>query len=159
MYGVVGTDGVVYGPVPVAALFEWIAQGRVVPTTTLIDYQGRPLMAAAVPELQGAFPMPTQPYAPGYPRPDAAFYAPPTKRKSVALLLAFLLGFLGAHRFYLGHTGSGLAMLALNVAALAFVTDWQMAILIEVVATIWLIADMAMIGAGKLVGTDGRPLG
>ena len=157
MYGVVGTDGVVYGPVPVAALFEWIAQGRIVPTTPLIDWQGRRVPAASLPELQGAF----APQAPAY---GAAFaapmpFAPPTKRKSIALLLAFLLGFLGAHRFYLGHVWSGLAMLVLNLAALAFLTNVAMAILVEVAATVWLVVDMALIGAGRLVGADGRPLG
>ncbi len=153
MYGVVGTDGVVYGPVPVAALFEWVAQGRIVPTTTLIDWQGRHLAASAVPELQGAFPVQTQAY--GYPRPDA--HGPPLKSRRTALLLAFLLGFAGAHRFYLGHRGTGVAMLGLNLSACG--AGIRNGILIEVVATVWLIADMAMIAGGTLRQADGRPLG
>ncbi len=157
MYGVVGTDGVVYGPVPVAALFEWVAQGRIVPGTILIDWQGRHVPASALPELQGVFPTQVSPYAAPFAAPMP--FAVPSKRKSVALLLAFLLGFLGAHRFYLGHTRTGFAMLVLNIAAFAFVTNVGMAILIEIVATVWLIVDMGLIGAGRLVGIDGRPLG
>lgn len=155
MYGVLGTDGVVYGPITVAGLYEWIAQGRVVPGTVLIDGQGRQMMAGSVPELQGAFPVQAPVYAPPS-FPQGGLYAGPSKRKSVALLLAFLLGFAGAHRFYLGHTWSAVAMLVLNVAALR--VDVSMAILLVVVSTIWLIADMAAIGAGRLRPADGRPL-
>lgn len=156
MYGVVGTDGVVYGPVPVTALFEWIAQGRVVPSTTLIDHRGRHLMAAALPELQGAFPAPAPLYVPGYPRPDAVPYLPGGKSKRAALWYAFLLGFLGAHRFYLGHPASGFVMLVLNLLVCG--TGLRMGIVLAIVTTVWLVVDMALIGAGRLVGKDGRPL-
>lgn len=153
MYGVVGTDGVVYGPVPLGNLFEWIAQGRIVPNTILIDWQGRQIPASLVPELQGAFPVQTAPYP---------FAVPMTpfggKKKSTALWLAFLLGFLGAHRFYLGHTWTGLAMLLLNVAALGFTSDIAMAVFLVVVATVWLIADMARIASGSLREANGRAL-
>lgn len=37
MYSVVGSDGQVYGPVPVDTLKEWIQQGRIEATTNLID--------------------------------------------------------------------------------------------------------------------------
>lgn len=44
--------------------------------------------------------------------------APPRRRsdrnKIVAALLAFFIGTLGVHRFYLGRTGSGIAMLVLS---------------------------------------------
>ena len=149
MYGVLGTDGVVYGPITVAGLYDWIAQGRVVPATVLIDGRGRQMMAASVPELQGAFPIQTQAYT-------LPSYAGPSKRKSVALLLAFLLGFAGVHRFYLGRPWSALAMFALNVVALR--VDLSVAILLVVVSTIWLIADMAAIGAGRLRPPNGVPL-
>jgi TM2 domain-containing membrane protein YozV len=36
------------------------------------------------------------------------------KSKGVAWLLWLLLGWVGGHRFYLGHTGLGVAMLLLN---------------------------------------------
>ena len=150
MYGVVGTDGVVYGPVPVAALFEWVAQGRIVPTTTLIDWQGRHLPAAMAPELRGAFPTAAPP-PPVFPA-----YDPTLKSRRTALWLAFLLGFAGAHRFYLGHRATGWAMLLLNLAACG--AGLQLGILLFVATTLWLMADMAMIAAGSLRDAAGRPL-
>lgn len=61
-----------------------------------------------------------------FPLPDAVsprhVLAPPPPRaadsgrnKIVAALLAFFLGTLGIHRFYLGRTGSGLVMLVLSI--------------------------------------------
>ncbi len=47
----------------------------------------------------------------------ATAYAPQRvndRNKIVAALLAFFLGILGVHRFYLGRTGSGIAMLVLT---------------------------------------------
>ena len=152
MYGVLGTDGVVYGPITVAGLYEWIAQGRVVPGTVLIDGQGRQMMAASVPELQGAFPIQPQAYAP-------SLYAGPAKRKSIAVLLAFVFGFLGAHRLYLGHVPSGIAMLALNVVAYGVVrNNVALALLLAVVAGLWQIVDIGAIAAGRLRPPDGQPL-
>jgi TM2 domain-containing membrane protein YozV len=52
------------------------------------------------------------------PSPVPASYEPAAERargdKLVAALLAFLLGTLGVHRFYLGRIGSGIAMLLLS---------------------------------------------
>ena len=147
----VGTDGVVYGPVPVATLYEWIATGRVVPMTTLIDWQGRRLAAAALPELQGAFgPPPAQ--AP------VALYDPTQKRKKTALLLAFFLGPFGAHRFYLGYRESAYAMLGLNLATFCVTSSLPAIVALVLVTTIWLVADMAMIASGSLREANGRPL-
>lgn len=61
-----------------------------------------------------------------FPMPDAAgtrhVLAPPPPReivndrnRIVAALLAFFLGTLGIHRFYLGRTGSGIVMLVLSI--------------------------------------------
>ncbi|GEM_PF-4692851 len=151
MYAVVGTDGVVYGPVAVGTLYEWIAQGRLVPTSELIDRQGRRLSASMAPELQGAFQVQA---SAAYPRPDPyaipMAYLPSSKKKSTAMWLAFLLGFVGAHRFYLGHKASGAAMLVLNLAVFCFVNDVGVAIMLAIVTTVWLIVDMAMIASGAL---------
>ena len=56
---------------------------------------------------------------PGAPPPPAAVTPEPVadrsdRNKYVAALIAFLLGPLGIHRFYLGRTGSGIAMLVLT---------------------------------------------
>ncbi len=147
MYAVIGTDGVVYGPVPLVALFDWIAQGRIVPTTILIDWQGRHIPASMVPELQGAFPIQNQPYASPYSQPLA--YGPPLKKKSTAYWLLFLFGPFGGHRFYLGHTGTAIGMLIIGILTLP---------MCAAPTTIWAIVDGAMIAAGTLKEANGRAL-
>ncbi len=58
------------------------------------------------------FPLPTATHAVAVPPPPAR---PRTDRnKYVAAIIAFLFGTLGIHRFYLGRTGSGIAMLVLT---------------------------------------------
>jgi len=99
MYSVVGSDGQVYGPVDMATLSRWIAEGRIVPTTELIDpIDGRRIQAQQAPALMGSFPTapqtppgyPQNPYggpqAYGYPRPDMMAYAGPPKSKVAAAL-------------------------------------------------------------------------
>jgi TM2 domain-containing membrane protein YozV len=147
VYGVIGTDGVVYGPVPVAALFEWIRQGRIVPNTVLIDWQGRHIPASMVPELQGAFPMPQMqpnPYAMPYP-----VYGPRPKKRSTALWLVFLVGPFGGHRFYLGHTWTGVAMFIIGVLTLP---------MCAIPTTIWALIDGAQIAAGSFRDSNGQTL-
>ena len=106
------------------------------------------------PELQGAFQTQAQIQAQSaaYPRLDPyampMAYLPSSKKKSTAMWYAFLLGFLGAHRFYLGHYWTGLVMLVLNIAVCG--AGIQMGIVLGVVTTIWLIVDMAMISSGAL---------
>ena len=63
------------------------------------------------------------------PAPAAAAAAPVPendRNKYVAAILAFLLGTFGIHRFYLGRTGSGIAMLVLTctIVGLAISVPW-----------------------------------
>ena len=179
MYSVVGSDGQVYGPVDMATLSQWIAEGRVVPTTNLIDpIDGRVIQAGHAPALMGNFPpTPIQappmpgPYGPNvnvgqtpiqvnvnnhlgtYPRSDAmaGYYGPP-KSKAVAILLAFFLGGLGVHRLYLGHTSTGITILLLSLAG--FVTcgaTW-------LAVGIWALVDLVQIATGNLREANGRAL-
>lgn len=136
MYAVIGADGVVYGPVPVGELLAWAAQGRVTADTLLIDWQGRRLPAGSLPELQRAF-MP------------AVAYGPPPKKKSTVYWLIFFLGPYGGHRFYLGHTGTGVAMLVLGLA-----TFWMCSL----PTLIWCIVDASMVASGQLREASGRAL-
>lgn len=63
------------------------------------------------------------------------------KQKIVAALLCWFLGVVGAHRFYLGHTGIGLAQLfTLGGCGL------------------WTIIDFIMILTGSVKDAEGREL-
>jgi TM2 domain-containing membrane protein YozV len=58
------------------------------------------------------------PAAPSPPSSDAARlmqYDASKKSTGIAYLLWFFLGYLGVHRFYLGRTGSGIAMAIISV--------------------------------------------
>ncbi len=157
MYSVVGSDGQVYGPVDMATLSRWIAEGRIVPTTELIDpIDGRRIQAQQAPALMGTFPTTGAPgYPPqsyGYPRPGMMAYAAPPKSKVAAALLAFFLGSFGIHRFYLGHTATAIAMLVLTVVG--FLTCGVTAAAVGV----WAFVDFILILTGNLKESNGRDL-
>ncbi|HEX8379910.1 MAG TPA: TM2 domain-containing protein [Allosphingosinicella sp.] len=64
---------------------------------------------------------------PGMPIPATAAPAPAQEPRSddrnrlVAALIAFFIGWLGIHRFYLGRTGSGIAMLLLSCTIIGII--------------------------------------
>ena len=66
---------------------------------------------------------------------------PSDGRWLIALLLCFFLGCLGIHRFYVGQTGSGIAML-LTCGGCG----------------IWALVDFIMILVNSFTDKDGRPL-
>lgn len=177
MYSVVGSDGQVYGPVDMQTLGQWIAEGRVTPTTNLIDpLDGRVLQAGNAPALIGNFPAtsmqappmpgtgtPQNPYGPyvnvgqtpiqinvnnGYPVAPYGAYGPP-KTKLVAILLAFFLGGLGIHRFYLGHKGTGIAMLLITVLTCGYGA---------IITGPWALIDIILIATDSLREENGRAL-
>lgn len=63
------------------------------------------------------------------------------KSKMVTLALCLFVGYLGAHRFYLGKIGSGVAQL-LTCGGLG----------------IWWAVDLIMIALGKMTDSEGRAL-
>jgi TM2 domain-containing membrane protein YozV len=68
-------------------------------------------------------PLAAQPTAPPAPAPDLS-----DRNKYVAALLAFFLGPLGIHRFYLGRTGSAVVMLVLSctIVGLLISAPWAL---------------------------------
>ena len=70
------------------------------------------------------FPLVTAPVDAHLPAQVAAPPAPQTDRnKIVAAILAFFLGTLGIHRFYLGRTGSGIVMLVLSITVIGLLVS------------------------------------
>jgi TM2 domain-containing membrane protein YozV len=99
---VVGDDGRRYkfGPA------DWAHRGE--PAVGMyVDFESDESRALSIFPVPGTSPPP----APASPTPVADQH---DRNKYVAALLAVLLGPLGIHRFYLGRTGSGIAMLVLT---------------------------------------------
>lgn len=166
MYSVIGGDGQVYGPVDVPTLQRWCAEGRVAPTTHIIETAtGRQMPAASAPILNGYFaiqpaaPNPMSPpmspmssmqspsnYYRGFP---GGFAGQSSKSKLAAILLAIFLGAFGIHRFYLGHTGSAVAMLLLTVLTCGYG---------GIITGIWALIDALLIATDSLTDVNGLKL-
>ena len=63
-----------------------------------------------------------------------------SKSRLIAFLLAFFLGGIGAHRFYVGKVGSGVAMILVNWLTLG----------------IWGLVDLILICCGTFTDSDGK---
>jgi TM2 domain-containing membrane protein YozV len=98
---------------------DWAHQGE--PAVGMyVDFEAQDTRALSL------FPVPGAPVPRSAPPPPAV---PDNDRnKIVAALLAFFFGPLGLHRFYLGRTGSGIAMLVLSmtVAGLLVSVPWAL---------------------------------
>ena len=79
----------------------------------IVDFEAAENRALSIFPVPGASPPPA--VAPPAPAP-----AYDDRNKLVAALLAFFLGVLGIHRFYLGRTGSGIAMLLISCTVIGF---------------------------------------
>lgn len=178
-YTVIGAGGARYGPVDVATLRAWVGEGRVVAGTPIEDpISGMTHAAATMPELSDFFqaggaspgygppmnaappygqtaasPYANRPYQPAVsPYPHLGAYGVPPKQKVAALLLAVFLGGLGIHRFYLGHSGSGSAMLVLWLLGFCtFGVTW-------IIVGIWALVDIILIATGSLRDHTGQML-
>ena len=98
---VTGDDGRRYSFKPL----DWAARGE--PAVGMeVDFETHESRALSIFPVPGASSLPA-----------AAASAPPQgndRNKYVAAVIAFFIGWLGVHRFYLGRTGSGIAMLLLS---------------------------------------------
>lgn len=79
------------------------------------------------------------------------------KSWGVAALLAFFLGMLGIHRFYLGKVGSGVVMLLLSFIGGITLSFFVGAILLLIVA-FWSVIDFFLILFNVLKDSEGRKL-
>ena len=88
---------------------------------------------------------------------------PPLRLKSVAVFLALLFGFFGAHHFYTGHTGSGVAHMLITIAvslvSAVFYFNSAFTTLAAIVLVVLAFVCIAQaIGYRKAVDAWGRPL-
>jgi TM2 domain-containing membrane protein YozV len=109
-----GDDGRRYSFKPL----DWAARGE--PAVGMeVDFETHESRALSIFPVPGTSPPPAVVSAP--PVPDAG-----DRNKYVAALIAFLIGPLGIHRFYLGRTGSGIAMILLSctIVGLLLTVPW-----------------------------------
>lgn len=72
--------------------------------------------------------------------------------KIMASLLAFLLGYTGMHRFYLGYREIGFIQLAIFLVALFVYADFI------IISIVWSIVDLVLILTSKLNNSKGEKL-
>src|SRR5688572_13930766 len=111
---VTGEDGRRYSFKPL----DWAARGE--PAIGMeVDFETHESRALSIFPVPGTSPPPA--VAPSRPAP-----ALDDRNKYIAALIAFLIGPLGIHRFYLGRTGSGIAMILLSctIVGLLVTVPW-----------------------------------
>jgi TM2 domain-containing membrane protein YozV len=67
------------------------------------------------------------------------------KNRTATFLFAFFLGTLGIHRFYVGKTGSGIAMLLLTLSLFGLL-----------ITGIWALIDWIMVASGSFKDGEGK---
>jgi len=118
MYKIIGADGREYGPVSADQIRQWIAEGRANAQTRAQGEGGADWRTLAdCPEfhaalgLSGGAPPPISPPV----QPRVVTRPPGADKKIAAGICGILLGPLGIHKFILGYTGEGVAMLLISV--------------------------------------------
>jgi len=77
------------------------------------------------------------------------------KSRLTALLLLIFLGYFGAHRFYAGRVGSGIAMLAIALfSGLSYTTWFALSFMLFWDAS-WLLPSYTALIAGAIIGYIG----
>ena len=81
-----------------------------------------------------------------------------SKSRLATALLAWFLGTLGLHRFYIGKIGTGLAILILGVVGWA--TTWILGFgfVFITIAGIWVFIDFVLTVIGEMNDSQGKPI-
>ena len=78
------------------------------------------------------------------------------KSRLTATLLVWFLGIFGAHRFYLGKTGTAIAMLVLGILYFSTVWVYGIGFIFGVAVGIWAFIDFIMAVAGVMKDKEGK---
>jgi len=78
------------------------------------------------------------------------------KSRLAVTLFAWFLGIFGAHRFYLGKTGTAVGMLILGILYLLTVWIWGLGFIFLVAVGIWALIDFIFAVAGIMKDKEGR---
>jgi TM2 domain-containing membrane protein YozV len=89
---------------------------------------------------------------PGAPAPVAAGISP--KSRLATTLLAWFLGYFGAHRFYIGKTGTAIVMLVLGIVGIPLCFVF-VGIPIVIGVAVWALIDFIFAVAGKMTDSQG----
>ncbi len=73
-------------------------------------------------------------------------------------ILAFFLGTLGIHRFYVGKTGTGIAMAALTIVGYITGFLFMFGFVLVSAVGLWVLVDLIMALMGKYTDKYGRPI-
>ena len=80
------------------------------------------------------------------------------KSRLAVTLFAWFLGIFGAHRFYLGKTGTAVVMLILGILYFSTVWFFGIGFIFLIAVGIWALVDFIMAVAGAMKDKDGRPI-
>ncbi len=78
------------------------------------------------------------------------------KSRLVVTLLAWFLGIFGAHRFYLGKTGTAAAMLILFILYIATLWFFGFGFIFLIAVGIWAFIDFVMAVSGNMKDKEGK---
>jgi len=78
------------------------------------------------------------------------------KSRLATTLLAVFLGEFGAHRFYIGKTGSATTMLLLGIFGFIFLFAFGLGIILLVAVSIWALVDFIMAVCGYMKDVDDK---
>ncbi len=78
------------------------------------------------------------------------------KSRLATVLLALFLGTFGAHRFYIGKTGTAIVMLILSILYLVTVRFWGIMIISLAVVGLWAFIDFIFAVSGIMKDKEGK---
>ncbi|GAI29717.1 unnamed protein product [marine sediment metagenome] len=78
------------------------------------------------------------------------------KSRLAATLLAWFLGYFGAHRFYIGKTGTAIIMLILNIIGWSTVWVYGIGFIFLIPVWIWALIDFILIVSGNMKDKEGK---